>query len=227
VKKLPDKKPGNVASPPTPGAVMTAEEIAANPTMVAQSVLHPVVRAAYTMQAWNPFSCDLDIAALNEELKHQVKRIVIDGEMTRAETMLVSQAHTLDAIFNSLAQRASNNINNHPTAAELFLRLAMRAQSQSRATLETLSLLKNPPSAAFIRQANFANGPQQVNNAAADPDPPAHAGKIDRQPNKILEVDTNERLDIRAPAPAIGTHTALATVGKDNRSQNRKRKGRC
>jgi hypothetical protein len=202
---------------------MTAEEIAANPTMVAQSVLHPVVRAAYTIQVWNPFGCGLDIVALKEELTQQVKRIVLDGEMHRAETMLVTQAHTLDAIFNSLAHRAANNINEHPVAAELFLRLAMRAQSQSRATLETLSLLKNPPTAAFIRQANIANGPQQVNNGAAA-DPPAHAHMSESTQSKILEAASNERLDTRAPTTAIATHQAVATVGKDNGTANRKRK---
>jgi len=45
------------------------------------------------------------------------------------------------------------------------MRLALRAQSQCRATLETLAVIKNPTTVAYVRQANIANGPQQVNNA--------------------------------------------------------------
>jgi hypothetical protein len=46
------------------------------------------------------------------------------------------------------------------------MRLALRAQNQARATLETLSTVKNPPHpATFVRQQNIAHGAQQVNNA--------------------------------------------------------------
>ena len=48
-----------------------------------------------------------------------------------------------------------------------YLRLALKAQSQCRATLATLAAVKNPQPVAFVRQANIAHGPQQVNNAAA------------------------------------------------------------
>jgi len=44
------------------------------------------------------------------------------------------------------------------------LKLALRAQNQCRATIETLSVVKNPPTATFVRQANIAAGHQQVNN---------------------------------------------------------------
>lgn len=37
------------------------------------------------------------------------------------------------------------------------------AKRRCRATLETLAVIKSPPS-VFAKQANMANGPQQVNN---------------------------------------------------------------
>jgi hypothetical protein len=37
--------------------------------------------------------------------------------------------------------------------------LALKAQSQCRATLETLAAIKNPQPVAFVRQANIAHGP--------------------------------------------------------------------
>jgi transposase InsO family protein len=44
------------------------------------------------------------------------------------------------------------------------MRLALKAQSQCRATVEALAEMKNPKPVAYVQQANIANGPQQVNN---------------------------------------------------------------
>jgi hypothetical protein len=52
--------------------------------------------------------------------------------------------------------------------AETYLRLALKAQSQSRASIESLAQIKNPP-VVYARQANFANGPQRVNSGVAAP----------------------------------------------------------
>ena len=40
------------------------------------------------------------------------------------------------------------------------MRIALKAQSQCRATLETLAAVKNLP-VVFARQANIAQGPQR------------------------------------------------------------------
>jgi hypothetical protein len=90
------------------------------------------------------------------------------GDLTRAEEMLIAQAQTLNCIFNNLAQRAAQrpngsgpNTNIHGT--EIYLRLALKAQNQCRATLQAVATIKNPP-IVFAQQANISNGPQQVNN---------------------------------------------------------------
>jgi hypothetical protein len=75
------------------------------------------------------------------------------------------------------------------------MRLALKAQSQCRATLETLSVVKNPPSVAFVRQANIANGPQQVNNGPPSAADASRARETEIQPNKLLERRQNELLD--------------------------------
>ena len=62
--------------------------------------------------------------------------------MSRPEAMLLSQAHTLDALFNSLAQKAF--MQTHMPHYESFLRLAFKAQGQCRSTLQTLSDIKKP-----------------------------------------------------------------------------------
>ncbi len=75
-------------------------------------------------------------------------------------------------------------------AAELYLRLALKAQGQCRATLETLAVIKNPTALTFVKQANIAHGPQQVNNTIAPPDPQALShGKTAIEPNKLLGID--------------------------------------
>ncbi len=89
------------------------------------------------------------------------------------------------------------------------MRLALKAQSQCRATLETLATIKNPP-VVFARQANIANGPQQVNNGTAAP---ARAENATITPNGLLETHPVTRLDTGTAGTAGGGDPALAAVG--------------
>jgi len=50
-----------------------------------------------------------------------------------------------------------------------YMRLAFKAQSQCRATWETIATIKHPPAVAFVKQANYAAGNQQVNNGTPEP----------------------------------------------------------
>lgn len=86
------------------------------------------------------------------------------GELNREEAMLVVQAHTLDTFFHTLARCAASNMGEYLGACETYLRLALKAQSQCRATIETLATIKNPAPVAFVRQANVAG---DVNNGIA------------------------------------------------------------
>jgi hypothetical protein len=97
-------------------------------------------------------------------LGQQIERVK-GGDMTPADEMLVAQAATLDALFGQLARRSAANMEAGFLQASIgYMQLALKAQTQARCTWETLSKIKNPPSPNFIRQANIANGPQQVNN---------------------------------------------------------------
>ena len=108
---------------------------------------------------------DLDLEGLVEALAAQTKA-ASDGDLGRGEAMLTTQAHILDAIFNNLARRAINA--EYMKNFDRYLKLALRAQSQCRATWETLSAMKNPPMAGYVGQANIAHGHQQVNNTSLD-----------------------------------------------------------
>ena len=138
--------------------------------VIARELTHPAVQSATTIQRMQ--GDNHEVNALARELQKQVDAVNA-GNLTRAEGMLIAQAHTLDEIFNSLARRAHLNMGEYINAAETYMRLALKAQSQCRATLETLAAIKNPP-IVYAKQANISNGPQQVNNGILAP---SHEGE--------------------------------------------------
>jgi len=104
---------------------------------------------------------------LASDLEQQTQRLR-DGQLGDIEELMLAQANTLDAIFNTLATKALSFIDRVPNVAELQLRTAMKAQAQCRVTLEALAAIKNPRSVALIQQTNIAAGPQQINNRPTD-----------------------------------------------------------
>ena len=86
------------------------------------------------------------------------------GDLSKIEEMYISQAVALEVIFTSLARRAK--VQDKSLQYETHMRLALKAQNQSRATLQALVQLKQPSNTTFVKQANIAQGHQQVNNLA-------------------------------------------------------------
>ena len=140
-----------------------------------------------------------------------------DGDLSEYEGMLGAQAYALNAIFLEMTRRAAINLGNHLQATEQYMRLALKAQSQARTTIETLAEVKNPRAVAFVRQANIANGPQQVNNVAR--------GEDKTPPNELREEPHVAVLDARAAAPRLGTDPVTATVVEIDRAAHARRKG--
>jgi hypothetical protein len=184
---------------------------------LARTTLRPSIKGAVTIKEYSKKYGDLDLMGLVGELSDQAKA-ANEGNLKRAEGMLMVQAHTLDAIFNNLAQRAINA--EYMDNLDRYLRLALKAQSQCRATLETLAAVKNPAPVAFVRQANIANGPQQVNNGVAAN--ASRAGISENQPNKVLEHQHGERLDFGTTGATGSTDSPMETVGAVNRPQDKK-----
>ncbi len=153
-----------------------------------------------------------DASELVTELKQQSAAIQAD-DLSRAESMLIAQAHTLDGLFARLATNAlsSQNIER----MDLYMRLGLRAQNQSRATLQTLIELRAPRQIAFVKQANIGNQ-VQVNNRANPAR--ARAGKNQNEPNELLEAKHGERVDTRASSSTSRTHKEVETVGKKYRT---------
>ena len=180
----------------------------------ARNVIGPEVKGAVTTSAFCKVFGEIDLQAMLGELDRQNEK-VRGGDISRADSLLMTQAHTLDAIFNELARRAALNMGEHLNAMDRYLRLALKAQSQCRATLETLAAIKNPP-VIFAKQANIANGPQQVNNGAVQP--VAREEKT-IQPNELIEVQHGQRMDTGKTGAAIGADKELETVGAIDRAE--------
>ena len=168
------------------------------------------VLSAVTLKRYSGAGDALEVPDLVIEMRKAGDEVV-EGNMGRVERMLANQAMTLDAIFNDMAQRSGRQ--DTYKGIEVLMRLALKAQSQARATAETLALMKNPM--PYIKQANIANGPQQVNNGT-----PASAGKNQSPPNELLEHQHGNTLDIGAQATASRADPAMATLEAKHRPTN-------
>lgn len=187
---------------------------------LARAVLRPAVTSAMVAREYHQYKfSELDLMSLVGELEAQAKT-VISGDMGRPEAILSSQAHALDAIFAELSRRAIDNIRRgNADVGDRFLRLGLKAQGQCRATLETLGNLKNPP-VVYARQANFANGPQQVNNAT----PPTHAGNCENEQIKLSGANHELCANTRTQTATIGVDKKMAAMAEIHRAKVNRRK---
>ena len=176
-----------------------------SPELAAYRVLSSADSKGSMIQMWS----GIDVPSLTDVLRDQAAA-VNRGELNHIEAMLMNQATAMQNLFARLAERGMSCDTIVPFEANL--RIALRAQSQCRATLETLAAIKNPP-VVFAKQANInqGNGNQQVNNGT--PAPATHAEKIINQPNELLEGQHGgETLDTRTTGATIVKDPARATV---------------
>jgi len=194
--------------------------------LVAQCAVDGIVSNARTLVSFgSPTFGELSLTECAVVLRETAKRLN-DGDLSAAVTMLSCQAVTLNAMFGELARRAGLNMGENLGATETYLRLALKAQSQCRATLETLANVKNPP-VVYARQANINNGgQQQVNNSTVPPASASTTHTADSQTEKteLLEQQHGQRLDTRKKSAAGSADTHLAAMGKVNGATQRRRK---
>ena len=192
-----------------------AEESQAD--MLAHASLRPTVQAALTLQEYNKAFGELSVNVLVDDLGKQCN-LTYSGDLKRAEALLTAQAHTLDAIFHNLARRAQRV--EYLNQLDVNLRLALKAQSQCRATLETLAEIKNPKPVSFVRQANIAHGPQQVNNGTVQSDGASRAREPENRPNELLEAKNGERMDFGTPGAAGKIDTPVEAMEQVHRPKD-------
>lgn len=168
--------------------------------------------------AYNPDSM-LDINVLLTELRSH-HAAIDDGDLSKAEHMLWSQSIALQAMFADLATRAKNQTGIEQL--QCLTGLALRAQSNCRATLLALGELKYPKQATFVKQANISHGPQQVNNGdGSTPKAIPRARKKVIPPSKLLEDQRHggTNLDTGAAPTTAGGNPAVETVEAINRAE--------
>lgn len=145
----------------------------------ARHLLSPEVSGAAVMESFtkNYTGDHISFEDMAKVLKETTKDLTQKNSMEYVERLLLSQAIVLNNLFTSFARRAS--IQENLKWYETHMRFALKAQSQSRATLETLSAVKNPP--VYANTANIATN-QQINNGT----PPV-------QPKQTNEALTHEQ----------------------------------
>jgi hypothetical protein len=159
--------------------------------------LSAAVKESFDIGVGDEFSFQATMQVLEKTIAQ-----IQSGDLSKIEEMYISQAVALEAMFASLARRAKAQ--DKLLQYEAHMRLALKAQNQSRATLQALVQLKQPSQTTFVKQANIAQGHQQVNNLAEKNITPQ---------NELLEGSYAE-LDTGTTPTPTGIDTTLETVGK-------------
>jgi hypothetical protein len=154
----------------------------------------------------------LDIPALIKLMREQATAVQ-GGNLAEAEAMLINQATALQAIFVRLIEKGMAQ--DQLLQYETHMRLALRAQSQCRATIEALAAIKNPP-VIYAKQANVTSGPQQINNGTAAP---SQARQIESEQTQLSGGNHELLQDTRASGKASRANPALETLGEIDRAE--------
>ncbi len=112
--------------------------------------LSPSVHGAIGVHAWSKFVGEVDLLELITGMRERVDKVHA-GDMKSVEAMLYGQAMTLQTIFTSLANRAVSQ--EYLKQIQTFLGLALKAQAQCRATLQTLAEINLKTAATPVPRA--------------------------------------------------------------------------
>lgn len=154
---------------------------------------------------------DIDTPTLLDVLREQSEASK-RGDLSNVEAMLINQATALQSMFVRMCEQATDQ-SMRPNF-EAFMRLALKAQAQCRATLETLATIKNPP-IVYANQANVTTGPQQINNITDSSKP---AGGFKNKQNQ-LSGDVHELCQNPGASTIAGPiNPSVETLGEVNRT---------
>lgn len=156
----------------------------------------------------------IDVDVLRKLLDKQ-NEILVSGDVSRIESMLLDQAHVLQAMGTFFTMKLSGA--EYLNQLEAYSRIALKAQNQCRQTLATLGELKNPKRTTFVKQQNNAVN-QQINQDGLKQ--AENSKKPDNSANKLLGGEPSERLDTRTKEEAIGVNQGVEAVGTINRSKD-------
>jgi hypothetical protein len=154
-----------LSSPPTSDVFLKRRDdeapgVTLTKAMLGQNIRHGAIAVAYAGKSFNmagePMTV-MDAAVVVEQRATEAA----NGDLSAASAMLASQALTLDVMFTEFANRAAGQIGINSDAVERYARLAMKAQSNARTTLEALAKLRQPR-VQEIRHVHVNAGGQAV-----------------------------------------------------------------
>jgi hypothetical protein len=158
------KKPTGSLKPDHTVPIEQAKEETGAQAM-ARKMLQPTLKNAVAASAFTGkmIGSELTAPGIADYALHvqSVERGAADGDLEMASKILAAQAITLDSMFAELARRAAMNMGEYIDAAERYGRLALKAQSNCRATLEALAKLHQPREQT-VRHVHVNEGGQAV-----------------------------------------------------------------
>jgi hypothetical protein len=210
-RRRPKELESRLVSKPQPNVLKC--RLKASDTAEAREAEYMVEGLAMNALTGLAFSSKLTTLDLTECFEQIVRnaQTTATGDRKSQESILAAQVISMNAIYTELALLARTNLTHSFSLFERLMRLALKAQSNCRATAEALAVMQTPPT-VFARQANFAHGPQQVNNGTLQSEPLARAMNSDSLPNKLLEAN-DERMDTGTAGASVNRDQAMATVG--------------
>ena len=138
--KVPDTEPKSIT--------VHAEKGESEPRTMSRVMLEPYLRHGIVTKAISDkMMGKLPGEPAFDDFAHVIKakaEITAKGNMTLPSEILTAQAMTLDSIFTEFARRSAMNMGDYIDASKRYMRLALKAQANSRATLEALAKLHQP-----------------------------------------------------------------------------------
>jgi len=132
---------------------------------VARKLLEPTFKNAAAAAGFTGrmIGSEIEAPGISDYASHVqlVANEAAEGELAMASRILAAQAVALDSMFAELARRAALNMGEYMDASERYGRLALRAQSNCRTTLEALAKLHQPREQT-VRHVHVNEGGQAV-----------------------------------------------------------------
>lgn len=151
------------AAQPDPDKILrrTAKPGTTDARANAEAMLDPSATALATVRQFNVGTFGNAAFTETYEVLHEQAKAVNAGDLSLQRAMLSGQAAALNSIFMELARRASLNMGEFVKAADTYMRLALKAQTQCRATIESLDRLANGH-VQTVKHVHVADGGQAV-----------------------------------------------------------------
>lgn len=128
--------------------------------LIDPSVRHSLSASVFSDKLFGPNATAPNLQDFVDQFRILTKDVE-NGDINIASRMLVAQALTLDTMFSEMSRRTALNLGERINAAETYGRLALKAQSNCRATLEALAKLHQPRE-QIVRHVHVNDGGQAV-----------------------------------------------------------------